>query len=100
MMRKRFDPSAPFDACAESLRKQICDIGIEMLDKPEFQGLSAEDQLKCLMAGLMTGCVGVMLAFVDHDSHDEFIAVLAAFVPVARKMADEISADAPDEVLQ
>lgn len=100
MDRAPFDPADPFDASADALRHGIADVALAVCATSTFQRLSAERQISCVMAGLMTGAVGVMLAFVNRESHDQLLQAVAEYLPDARQNAYDIAAIAPEGGLQ
>lgn len=94
--RAAFDPKNPFDACADRLRRAVAEIAGELNESPQFKGLAAEQQIVCMMAGLMTGVMGVLLCFVEPDGHDAFVQALADYLPDARQNAYDIMANSPE----
>jgi len=95
MERTPFDPSDPFDFSADALRHGIADVALAVFATSAFQGLTPERQITCMMAGLMTGALGVMLAFVNRDRHEEFVQAVAEYLPDAQQNAYDIMANAP-----
>lgn len=92
--RAPFDPGDPFDAMAESIRRQVCDIALGMLNVGVYRDLPPGRQLECLMAGLLTGTIGVLFAQIDPartaEGRDEFMRAIADYLPLARQSAEEI----------
>lgn len=100
MTSPAFNPSDPFDASADTLRRGVADCALEVFASPPFQTLPPDRQLTCMMAGLMTGVVGVMLSFVPKPMHDEFLTALAEYLPDARRNAYDISDNGQGSGLQ
>jgi hypothetical protein len=100
MARAPFDPADPFEASADALRRGVADVALAVFATSTFQRLSAERQISCVMAGVMTGAMGVMLAFVNRDSHDDLLQAVAEYLPDARRNAYDIATSAPEGGLQ
>lgn len=92
--RAPFDPGDPFDAMAESIRRQVCDIALGMLDVGIYRDLPPGRQLECLMAGLLTGMIGVLFAQIDRahtiEGREAFMRAIVDCLPQARQQAEEI----------
>jgi hypothetical protein len=100
MERASFNPADPFDASADALRHGIADVALAVFATPAFQALPAERQISCVMAGLMTGTMGVMLSFVREDAHDDFVRAVAEYLPAAQQNAYDIMANSPSAGMQ
>ena len=61
--RKLFDPGDPFDAMAESFRRQTIDLALGALRGATCRDMDGHSQIKCLIAGVLTGLVGAMPAW-------------------------------------
>lgn len=92
--RAPFDPGDPFDAMAESIRRQVCDIALGMLNVGVYRDLTPGRQIECLIAGLLTGTIGALFAQIDPIHSDEgraeLMRAIEAYLPQARQQAEEI----------
>ena len=92
--RAPFDPGDPFDAMAESIRRQVCDIALGMLNVGVYRDLPTGRQLECLMAGLLAGTIGVLFAQIDRthtvEGREAFMRAIVDYLPLARQNAEEI----------
>jgi hypothetical protein len=92
--RPAFDPSDAFDAMAESVRRQVCDVAIGMFNVAIFRDLPPDRRVECLMAGLATGMIGVLFAQVDPEhrnaGRDALMEVLVDYLPQARQNAEDV----------
>jgi len=65
-----------------------------MLNVGVYRDLPPGRQLECLMAGLLTGTIGVLFAQIDRahtvEGRDEFMRAIADYLPLARQNAEEI----------
>lgn len=100
--RAPFDPSNPFDVCADRLRQGIAFLVLDVFASPDFQGLPPEQRLACMMAGLLTASMGAMLSLTPEDFRNdpEFIRIIANYLPEAKLNAEDIMANAPEGGLQ
>lgn len=85
-----FDPSDPFDAMAESARRQVCEIAIEMMSAAVFRDLDPVRQVECLMGGMATGMIGVLFAHIVPEGRDEMMQAIIDYLPQARLNAENI----------
>lgn len=90
-----FNASDPFDAMAESVRRQVCDIALEMQKAAVYRDLPAHRQIECLMAGLATGVIGVLFAHIQEAGRDDLMDAFLEYLPHARLNAEEILAGHP-----
>ncbi len=88
--RAAFDPTDPFDAMAEAIRNDVCEVAMSLDSRPGWRNLPEDQRIACLMAGLMTGTVGVLICFIKPENRDEFAKVLADYVPDAYALACSI----------
>lgn len=88
MTEAQFDPGDPIDAMAESFRIQVCNIAIEANRAAIFRDMDTASQAQALMAGLLTGVVGVMFAMADKEGRGPIMEAMADFLPHARLNAE------------
>lgn len=86
--RKPFDPGDPFDAMAESIRRQVTDIPLEMMRASLYRDLPPHKQAECLIAGLLTGTIGVLFAYIHPDGRDALMEAVVDYLPDARKVVE------------
>lgn len=88
--RAPFDPSDPFDAMAEMFRTQITDLVLKAYSITIFRDLSAQRQIECVVAGVLTGLVGCSFASIRPEGRDAMMDYIAECLPTARMFAESI----------
>lgn len=96
--RKPFNPDDPFDAMAETIRRDISDVGLRALATTIYRDLPTEKQIECFAAGALSGVVGVLFSHVKPQGHNAIIEYLTACLPLAREIVDDIArSQQPDQ---
>lgn len=85
-----FDAGDPLDAMADSFRIQVCNMAIEANKAAIFRDMDTGQQAQALMAGTLTGLIGVLFAMVQEASRDPLMEAIADFLPYARLNAESI----------
>lgn len=91
--RAPFDPSDPFDACAEMIRREISSVGLRALETTIYRELDATKQIECFLAGALPGVIGVVFSHVKPEGHDKIMEYITACLPIAREITDSIVAN-------
>lgn len=92
-VRDPFDAADPFDASADMFRRQIAEMATTALEFPGYRALGGIDQVRCLMAGIMTGLIGVCFAHIEPAGRDEMMKAIKRYLPQARENAEGIMRD-------
>jgi hypothetical protein len=90
MRKKAFDPGEPFDAMFESFRTQVVDMAIKAREAAIYRDMPEAEQLSCLMAGVMTGMMGVTMVLCKKESWPDVRDLTRAYVDKAAETAAEI----------
>ena len=85
-----FDAGDDFDAMAESFRRQVSDMALRAMDAAVYRDLDGHRQIECLMAGVVTGLIGVCFASIKPEGRDEMMRVIEAYLPQARENVEGI----------
>ena len=87
-----FDPTDPFDSQCERLRREVIQLAINSEKVTLYREMDAQQQLECLVCGLMTGLIGAAFASIrpTTEARDQIIEYMTACIPVARRLADAI----------
>ena len=88
--RQPFDPSDPFDAMAESFRRQICEMGLQALSTAIYRDLEGYKQIECFIAGCLSGLVSVAFSHIKPDGRDVMMKYIKECLPLARQIVEEI----------
>lgn len=89
-----FDPSDPFNAMAESFRRQIALMASTAFEATIFRELTPEQQLEALIAGITTGLLGICFIYAGNEQRDEMTECVASYLPQARANAEEMADEA------
>lgn len=92
-MREQFDPSDPAEQMADSIRKGIAEMFVQVSSRKGFRDLSSIDQVQAFMGGAMTAIVGVCFAHIDRAGRDAMVEALRDYLPAAREQAEAIIAN-------
>ena len=90
-----FDPGEPFDAMAESFRRQVAGMALEALRTAVYRELTPIQQIECFMAGVVTGLIGVCFASIEPAGRDEMMVAIREYLPQARHNVEGMTG-APD----
>lgn len=93
-VRAPFDPAEPFDAMADSIKRQVADIADGMQAVAVFRDMDGRHQLQCLMAGLTVGLIGVCFAHIRPSERDTMMNIIVEYLPQAREVVEQIIGDA------
>lgn len=88
--KQSFDASDAFQRVADQLRRDVGDIASKMIETADYRSLDGHGQLGSMLAGLMTGVLGVMFAHVRDESRDAMVQAVIDYVPLAREAAEDI----------
>lgn len=88
--RQPFNPSNPFDAMAETIRREVCNIGLRALSTTIYRELDGHKQLECFLAGAMSGLISVAFAHIEPQGRDMIMNYIKECLPIARRIVDEI----------
>lgn len=86
-----FNPSDPFDAMAESIRRAVNNAIADHQRVAIFRDLDPHRQLEAIIAGSMTAILGIAIIYVEKESRDEIEQVIHDFVSAARANAEEMA---------
>jgi hypothetical protein len=89
-MQEAFDPGDPFDAMADQFRVRIADMALDAFKIAIYRELAPSRQLECVMAGVMTGLIGVCFASIEPGGRDAMMEAIADYLPHARSNAEGI----------
>lgn len=88
--RGPFDAGDPFDAAAEMFRRQVADMTLEAIGKPPMCDLPGHRQIEAIIAGVLTGMVGVCFAHVEPGGYPAVMRAIRQYLPQARAQVEEI----------
>ena len=94
-----FKPGDPYDAMSEMFRRQVTDLALSAYKVTLYREMNPQQQLECFLAGALTGVIGVCLASIKTDGADAMMEYIASCLPVARQMAESISDEKGNPVL-
>lgn len=87
-----FDPGDPYQAMCETFRRQVVEMAAEAYKTTIYRDLPPGQRLSALMAGTLTGLIGVCLITLDKAGHDAVIDAIIRAVPLSREQAEQIIA--------
>lgn len=94
---EKFDPSNPFDAMAETFRRQIVGIATGAYRTTIYREMTPAQKLESFMGGVLTGLVGVCFASIQPEGRDEMMKAITAYLPQAREQVEGIFIDSGAE---
>lgn len=83
-----FDPGSPFDAMAETVRRRVATIALDMPKAAIFREMDSMRQLECFIAGTVTALIGVSFAHIEAAGRDDMMKVITDYIPQARQQAE------------
>jgi hypothetical protein len=89
-VHKAYDPGEPFDAMAETFKRQIADMALDAMKATIYRELSPQRQLECFVVGTLTGIVGVCFASIDPKGWPAILDYLTDSVKFAGEQAKGI----------
>lgn len=95
MKLEPFDGEDPLNIVADRLRQRVAEITGEMIRSADYKRLNPVEQIEAVMAGLVTGVVGVLFAHIQESGRDALMAAMVDYLPHARAQAEGIMAIAP-----
>jgi hypothetical protein len=93
MSEKPFDPSDPFDACCETIRRAMVDAALSVIGTTLYRELSPTEQLQAMIIGTTVATVGVNFACVMPQAKGDVVKAITDFIPHAVELADQIIAN-------
>lgn len=80
----------PFDAMAETMRRQTVQIAIDAMKTGIFADVESGRQITCLTAGVLTGLIGSIFSQIVPEGRDAIMEMIADYLPLARENAEEL----------
>ena len=87
-----FDPSDPYQAMCENFRRQVVQMCGDAYAITLYRDLPPDKRLGAVMAGVLTGLVGVCLLTLDKRGHDAVVQAIIDAIPMCRAQAEDIIA--------
>jgi hypothetical protein len=91
---RAFDPGEPHDAMAETFRRNIVEMVAAAPRIAIYRDMDPGNQLSAFMSGALTALIGVAFASVKDEAHDMIMQAIETALPMARKQAEDIIANA------
>lgn len=88
--RTAFDPGDPFDAVSDMFRRQVSEIALGAIGQRPMTDLERHRQIEAMIAGVLTGLVGVCFAHIEAGGRPAVMKAIRAYLPQARVQAEEI----------
>lgn len=83
-----FDPGDPFNAMAESFRRQVATMAREALSAAIYRDLPTEKQIECFSMGVLTGLIGCVFVQIKLEGRDHFMEFVTANLPQVRDQVE------------
>ena len=87
---RAFDPSDPFDAMADRLRREVVQLAIDAERTAIYRDLPPHSKLECFIAGTMSGVIGTVFASIEAEGRDYMMEYIAQALPAARYYAESV----------
>ena len=85
-----FDPGEPFDAMAESFRRQVVYMALKSFDAAVWRDMDGLKQIECFICGVVVGLICTCFSGIDPEGRDEMMKSIAEYLPQARLNAEAI----------
>lgn len=88
---KEFNPDDPFCVMSDTFRREVMGIAIRGLKTTLFRELDREQQIQCLVSGILTGLLLVCLTGgIKREHADEMVAYIAKSLPAVLTSVESI----------